>query len=102
ALVVTAGWWNLPTTLQWNVFWDLGRQQIRRHRPTPYRGDITLIRAAENPDHPDTWARMVTGRMRTVTVAADHHAMMRAPHVTATAAAVSAALYLTDNEGTPS
>ncbi|MCK8613934.1 AMP-binding protein [Gordonia sp. C13] len=101
-LVATAGWWNLPTTLQWNVFWDLGRQQIRRHRPTPYRGDITLIRATENPDHPDTWARLVTGRVHTVTVDADHHAMMRAPHVTATAAAVSAALDLTDSEGTPS
>lgn len=101
-LVATAGWWQLPTTLQWNVFWDLGRHQIRRHRPTPYRGDVTLIRAPENPDHPDTWARLVTGRVNTVTVAADHHAMMRAPHVTVTAAAVSAALDLTDSEGSQS
>ncbi|MCR5978977.1 AMP-binding protein [Gordonia jinghuaiqii] len=95
-LVATAGLWTLPTTLQWNVFWDLGRDLIRRHRPTPYAGAVTLVKAADNPDHPDTWARLVTGELHTVTVPGDHHAMMRAPHVTATAAAVAAAL---ENKG---
>lgn len=91
-LVATAGLWRLPTTLQWTVFWDLGRSLLRKHRPTPYAGPVTLVAAAGNPDDPQTWAQVATGEFTLVRVTGDHHSMLRAPHVSATAAAVRTAL----------
>ncbi|WP_440712142.1 AMP-binding protein [Gordonia sp. FQ] len=91
-LVATAGLWRLPTTLQWTVFWDLGRRLLRRHRPTPYPGRVTLIAATDNHDDLERWAAITTGDLAVTRVPGDHHSMMRAPHVTATAAALRAAI----------
>ncbi|UVF79530.1 AMP-binding protein [Gordonia mangrovi] len=91
-LVATAGLVRLPTTLQWTVFWDLGRQLIRRHRPTPYAGPVTVIRATTNPDDPGVWKRLATGDLTVATVPGDHHSMMREPLVAETAAAVDRAI----------
>lgn len=91
-LVATAGLWRLPTTLAWTVFWDLGRQMIRRHRPTAHDGPVTLIMAETNPDDETTWSKLATGKLTLVRVGGDHHSMMRVPQVSATAAAVDAAL----------
>jgi acyl-CoA synthetase (AMP-forming)/AMP-acid ligase II/thioesterase domain-containing protein/aryl carrier-like protein len=87
-LVATAGMVRLPTTLQWTVFWDLGRQLIRRHRPTLYAGPVTVIRATTNPDDAQVWSRLATGELTVVTVTGDHHSIMREPRVAETAAAV--------------
>lgn len=91
-LVATAGLWRLPATLQWTVFWDLGRASIRQHRPTPYPGSVTMIAAESNPDDPATWSLLATGGVTEVRVPGDHHSMMRAPFAAGTAAAVHAAL----------
>ncbi|MFW0794048.1 AMP-binding protein [Gordonia sp. CPCC 205515] len=91
-LVATAGLFRLPTTLQWTVFWDLGRQLLRNHRPTPYAGAARMILAAENPDDAEVWSRLVDGRLDVVRVPGDHHSMMRAPLVAATAAEIGVAL----------
>ncbi|MFM9379144.1 AMP-binding protein [Gordonia sp. VNK21] len=88
ALVATAGLWRLPTTLQWTVFWDLGRALLRRHRPTRYAGPVTLVLAADNHDDPALWQRIVDGGVRVHRVTGDHHSMMRAPQVRATAAVI--------------
>ncbi|MFW0783317.1 AMP-binding protein [Gordonia sp. CPCC 206044] len=91
-LVATAGLLRLPTTLQWTVFWDLGRQLLSRHRPTPYPGRVTLIMADTNPDDECLWSGLATGELDIVRVVGDHHSMMRAPHVSGTAAVVDSAL----------
>lgn len=92
SLVATAGLWRLPTTLQWTVFWDLGRKLLRKHRPIPYAGAVTLVAAADNPDSPREWARVATGEFTAQRVTGDHHSMMRVPHVRATAEAMRRAL----------
>ncbi|MFT3659824.1 MAG: AMP-binding protein [Gordonia sp. (in: high G+C Gram-positive bacteria)] len=92
ALVATAGLWRLPTTLQWTVFWDLGRVLLRKHRPTPYAGPVTLVRASDNDDDPARWAPIATGDLTVAEVPGDHHSMMRDPHVAATAARLRTAL----------
>ncbi|HEY9315767.1 AMP-binding protein [Williamsia sp.] len=91
-LVSTAGLLRLPTTLQWTVFWDLGRELIKKHHPTPYSGPVHLICSRENPDDLGVWKRLATGVLEVSEVAGDHHSMMRAPAVAETAAAVDRAL----------
>nr|WP_259064768.1 AMP-binding protein [Gordonia amarae] len=89
-LVATAGLVTLPTATQWTVFWDLGRQLIRRHRPAIYRGPVVLVRAASSPANVAAWSRLVTGGTTVVPVAGDHHSMLRTPLVAETAAAIDA------------
>ncbi|MFZ2241566.1 MAG: peptide synthetase, partial [Gordonia amarae] len=89
-LVATAGLVTLPTATQWTVFWDLGRQLIRRHRPAIYRGPVVLVRAASSPANVAAWNRLVTGGTTVVPVAGDHHSMLRTPLVAETAAAIDA------------
>ena len=92
ALVAGAGLLRLPTSVQWTVFWDLGRRLIRRHRPTVYNGCAVIVMASSNPDGTEGWEKLVTGGLTTTRVSGDHHSMMRAPSVEATARALESAL----------
>lgn len=88
-LVATAGLWRLPVTLQWTVFWDLGRQLLRKHRPTPYPRPVTLLVASDNDDDLDRWREIATGELAVERVDGDHHSMMRDPHARVTARRMS-------------
>ena len=91
-LVATAGLVTLPTATQWTVFWDLGRQLIRRHRPAIYRGPVVLVRASSSPANVAAWNCLVSGGTTVVPVAGDHHSMLRTPLVAETAAAIDAVI----------
>ena len=91
-LMLTAGVVRLPTTLQWAVFFDLGTRMIRRHRPSPFAGPITMIRARTNTDDMSLWSHFTTGAVTVVDVGGDHHSMVRVPYVAETARVVDEVL----------
>lgn len=87
-LVPTAGMVELPTPVQWIVFFRLGTRMIRRYRPREYSGPVGVIRARTNPDDPGLWRRMSTGAVTFHDVSGDHISMIRAPHAADTARAI--------------
>ncbi len=87
-LVRTAGMVQLPTPVQWVVFFRLGTRMIRRYRPRDYDGPVGVIRARTNPDDPDLWQRMSSGKVTFHDVTGDHISMIRAPHAADTARAI--------------
>ncbi|WP_049942556.1 alpha/beta fold hydrolase [Gordonia sp. KTR9] len=87
-LVRTAGMVQLPTPVQWVVFFRLGTRMIRRYRPRDYDGPVGVIRARTNPDDPDLWQRMSSGEVTFHDVTGDHISMIRAPHAADTARAI--------------
>ncbi|MEE3852547.1 non-ribosomal peptide synthetase [Gordonia sp. LSe1-13] len=91
-LVHLSGLVRLPPVLQWVVFFNLGTRMIRRHRPSPYSGAITVVRARTNTDGPELWGFFTTGPVRTVDIDADHNSMIRVPHVSQTAGAMESVL----------
>ncbi|MDS1115335.1 alpha/beta fold hydrolase [Gordonia westfalica] len=88
ALVLTAGLVPLSTPVQWVVFFRLGTKMIRRHRPSPYSGPITVIRARTNTDDPALWRHFTSGKVEFLDIDGDHISMIRAPHATETARAI--------------
>ena len=98
ALVATAGLVRLPTAVQWTVFWDLGRQQIKRHRPAVYPGSAVVVMADANSGDAATWDRLVAGGPIVVRVSGDHHSMLRPPLVRETAKVLAEAV-ATGHEG---
>lgn len=91
-LVPTAGMVQLPTPVQWVVFFRLGTRMIRRYRPRDYAGPVGVIRARTNPDDPDLWRRMSSGEVTFHDVSGDHISMIRAPHAADTARAIDEVL----------
>ncbi|WP_055476828.1 alpha/beta fold hydrolase [Gordonia sp. HS-NH1] len=87
-LVRTAGMVQLPTPVQWVVFFRLGTRMIRRYRPRDYDGPVGVIRARTNPDDPDLWQHMSSGKVTFHDVTGDHISMIRAPHAADTARAI--------------
>jgi thioesterase domain-containing protein/aryl carrier-like protein len=96
-LVLTAGLVPLSTSVQWVVFFRLGTEMIRRHRPSPYSGPITVIRARTNTDDPALWGHFTSGRVEFVDVDGDHISVIRPPHVAATARAIDQVLERTSD-----
>ncbi|MGW8813466.1 alpha/beta fold hydrolase [Gordonia terrae] len=91
-LVPTAGMVQLPTPVQWVVFFRLGTKMIRRYRPRDHHGPVGVIRARTNPDDPDLWRRMSSGEVTFHDVSGDHISMIRAPHAADTARAIDEVL----------
>jgi len=88
ALVLTAGLVPLSTPVQWVVFFRLGTKMIRRHRPSPYSGPITVVKARTNTDDPALWGHFTSGKVEFLDIDGDHISMIRAPHATETARAI--------------
>ncbi|MEO9329213.1 non-ribosomal peptide synthetase [Gordonia aurantiaca] len=88
ALMLTAGLVSLPTPVQWLVFFRLGTRMIRRHRPTPYSGPITVLRTRSNPDDPAMWRYFTTGKIEIVEIEGEHISMIRPPFAATTAKAL--------------
>lgn len=87
ALVHVSGLVQLPTALQWVVFFNLGTRMIQRHRPSPFTGPIHVLRSRTNTDDGTLWQRFTTGAVRFSDIEAEHTSVIRVPH-TATAARV--------------
>lgn len=88
ALVLTAGLVPLSTPVQWVVFFRLGTRMIRRHRPSPHSGPITVVKARTNTDDPALWSHFTSGRVEFLDIDGAHISMIRAPHAAATARAI--------------
>jgi thioesterase domain-containing protein len=60
---------------------------MRRYRPGPYDGPVSLIHARDSEVRPDEWRALVRGPLTVTTVAGDHYAVLRPPLVARVAAA---------------
>jgi len=65
---------------------------LRRYRPAPYGGPVTLMAAAESAGPPDHgWAELVPN-LEVVSLPGDHYSILRAPHADALAAMLRSSL----------
>jgi thioesterase domain-containing protein len=60
---------------------------MRRYRPGPHDGPVSLIHARDSVVRPDEWRARVRGPLTVTTVAGDHYSMLRPPLVAQVAAA---------------
>ena len=69
---------------------DRHARSINGYRPTPFEGDAIHFVATGGSDREtqDRWRVLVGGSLTTLLVAADHHSILRAPHVRQIAAAL--------------
>ncbi|MEV4892005.1 amino acid adenylation domain-containing protein [Nonomuraea sp. NPDC055795] len=78
---------------QVNTFLELWTANLRlmwRYRPTPMRGTLTLIRAAEEePSLFDTWRPLASKGLEVRVVPGNHYTMMREPRIADLALAVN-------------
>jgi thioesterase domain-containing protein len=62
------------------------------HRPDPYPGRLTLIRAGDSAGPEPDWAALALDGLDVGAVPGDHHGILRAPAVEMLAAQLQAAL----------
>ncbi|MFF0817420.1 alpha/beta fold hydrolase [Rhodococcus sp. NPDC003318] len=90
--LLTAGVVQRPAQEQWDLFHELGRRVSLLHRLKPWHGRVAVVMAEDNPDEPSWWPVVAPNVVSVERVSGDHVGMLRAPHVTRTAALVRAAL----------
>lgn len=71
-----------PTT-QWYLLFQHSVLMLKRHRPTPYPGPVTLMRTADNGQTEHTWARLATGDLEILDVDGGHIGILHEPKVAA-------------------
>ncbi|WP_040774179.1 AMP-binding protein [Rhodococcus rhodnii] len=81
ARVYTAGVIRREHALQEKVFWEQGVRVGARWRPRPLDVPARVVIAADNPDDPQWWRRILTGPLDIDRVAGDHHAVLHAPTI---------------------
>ncbi|TCK59161.1 non-ribosomal peptide synthetase [Curtobacterium sp. PhB136] len=84
-----AGVFSWKGQRQFRAFFDHALVVSRRHRPTVYAGDVTLVIADGNETGAARWAPFLTGAVDEVRVHSEHSSVLREPHVADVAAALS-------------